>query len=662
MPSHGPEFMTQIVVLFGTALVTAWLFRLVHAPSIIGYLFTGIVLGPSALGLITSDGVGELSEIGLILLLFIVGLELSPRPLVRLGASILVATGLQIGITAGGAGAVAWGLGGLSPSASLIVGIVVALSSTAIVLKQLSDRGETNTVNGIITTAILLLQDIIVIVVMLFVPLLAAAGSGNLGETLGTTLISLAGVVAAALGARKVLPLFLNKVVRSGGSELMALFAVMMAFGGAWLGGLAGWSPALGACVAGLLLAEADERHQLAADIMPFRDVFNAIFFITLGVMVDVHLVLPHLGLLAIAVLATLAAKTIITTFAVMACRWPLRPALQVGLGLCTVSEFGYVLANEAAKAGVLPEGVLEIVIAYAVGTMMIGAALVPLSGPVAEAIANRLPGKTREPDREDSLAATSQSHHVIIVGYGLTGENMHKVLAATRIPHCVIEMNARLIAEARADGADVIMGDASRMAILRHAGIGHAHAMVIAINDPQGTRSIVAKARTTRPDIFILARTRFVEELDGLYRLGANQVIPEDFETSVEIAANILKEMDIPDNIVDAQIAAIRAGRYGMLRGLASDRNAQEELIRVLNLTATRSHYLQEGKAACGNSILSLNLRAVTGVTIIAIMRGSKPIISPDPDFVLTAGDVLIMVGSHAQLEAAKVFLESPA
>ncbi|GMV92061.1 MAG: hypothetical protein AMXMBFR82_18390 [Candidatus Hydrogenedentota bacterium] len=653
---HEPHALMHVVALFGTAVVAAWLFRVVRAPSIIGYLVTGIVIGPSGLTLIPEEEVAGLAEMGLVLLLFTIGLELSPKPLLRMGRSLLIAAGLQIGGTAALAAGITKVLTPYDVVPSLVIGFAVALSSTAIVLKQLSDRGETGTGTGMITTGTLLLQDVIVIAIMLFLPLLAPSGDGGWQGAAIRGGVGLIGLGLAAVFGRHLLSWFLENIVRTGGRELVALFAVLMACGGAWLAALAGWSPALGACVAGLLLAELDVRHQLVADIMPFRDVFNALFFVALGMKVNLGLPVEHLIWIGVAIGVIVVGKSILTAMAIRIAGWPLRPSLHAGIGLYTVSEFGYVLGMEAAKLGIIPAQVLGAFIVCAVGTMLIGAGMVPLAGPLSLRATRRF-GSPDGPGA--ALPGESGTHHVIIVGYGINGQNLARVLRSTHIHHTVIEMNPQLVAAAQETGAEVIVGDAERKSILEHAGIAHAHTLVVAINDPGSTQRIVSVARNLRADLFILARTRFVSELDALYQLGADRVIPEDFETSIEIAAHVLKEMDIPDNIVEAQIAAVRAGRYGMLRGKPTDRAAHEELMQVLQATVTRTHYVTADSHAVGKTIAELNLRAVTGASIIAAVRNGTPLTNPAPDYVMQAGDVLVLVGAHVQLEGAKSLLQ---
>ncbi len=653
--------LTGIVIVFGVALASAWLMRALRAPAILGFLLAGIVIGPSGLRLIDKDEIHFFAELGLVLLLFTVGLELSPGPLLRMGKRLLSATTLQVGVTTLlTAGVLRFALS-LSWTAALIAGVAVSLSSTAIVLKTLSDRGETDTPTGALTTGILLIQDIVVILVLIMLPLFAGQAETHWAAVAGKALITLVGLVCVTYLARLAVPWLVRQIFRQGGHELMTLFAVAMALTGAWLADLVDWSWPLGACIAGLLLAQTDLRHQLSAEITPFRDVFNALFFVSIGMLVDLRLFGQHPFGLGLAIIATLAAKTLLTTGAVRVSGWPARLALATGLGLCTISEFGYVLVNESTSLGLVPEEFLPRFVAWAVGTMLLGAVFVPTAGPLALAITRRFAG---EPTLERIKAAGdrpgAQVSHVIVIGYGVNGRNLARVLRATRIPYIVIELNRANALVAREDGGTVIVGDASRTLILAKAGLTTARALVIAIADQQTTRRIVAQAHHARPDLYILARTRYVSELDTLYGLGAAQVIPEEFETSIELFAHVLKEFAIPDNIIDQQVTMIRGGRYAMLRGRPTDRTLRAEWTHLLEAAVTQTFFLMEGGPACDRTIRELDLRATTGVLIVAVTRGGKPTPSPGPDFRLEAGDVLVLVGTHKQLDAAKAALEA--
>lgn len=658
----------MITIVLGTALGVGWVFRVLRAPSIVGYLATGILLGPTALGAWAFGGMAmthamEFADLGLILLLFTIGLELSPRRLSRMGVRLSLMAAFQLGATALVVLGVLHTTVGMPLTPALILGVGVALSSTAIVLKILSDRGEIHTTIGNVSTGILLLQDVAVIVFLILLPLLspgdAAVGIGGKFLRLGAGLAAL-GIVATI--AYFLLPRVVRGVTRFGGHEMTVLLAVLLASGGAWAAAAVGWPMAIGACLAGLLLAEADVRHQLIADITPFRDLFNALFFVSLGMLVDLSLIREHAVLLFALVAATLVLKTALTGVAGLLAGWPPRHSFQIALGLCTVSEFAYVLAREANHYGIVNDALLGLLIPFAVGTMLVGAMLVPAAEPIARGVSaffnarHRYNHGSEASDSNDTLQG-----HVIIVGYGLGGENLARVLTATRIPHCVVDINRTRIHQARFTGIHAIYGDAARIPILNSAGLAHARALVVGINDAQATRHVVAQARAARRDLYIVARTNYVAELDTLKACGADVVIPAEFEVSIEIFAQVLREFRVPDNIVRAQIASVRAGGYSVLRGVPYDRAAHlKDLLEVFSATNTQTYYVGEESVAANTPLGALGLRSATGASIIAIVRAGSPTVNPLPEAPILPGDVLVLVGSHPQLDAAMALLDA--
>lgn len=650
---HDTSFLQNTVVLFGAALLSAGLLRVLRAPTVIGFLFAGVCI--RQFGLIQPGTVDALAELGLVLLLFIIGLELSPKPLLRLGTRLLVAALLQVGATAAVTIAVLAGAFGVPFGAAAVLGLAVALSSTAIVLRQMSDTGELESTAGTITTGILLLQDMIVLLVLLILPPLATGAE----QGWGVTLVRVGGAILAlsviTLAARYALPYILQQVMRVGGRELLTLFAVVVACAGAYLAGLAGWSWALGACVAGLLLADTDARYQLIAEITPFRDVFNALFFIALGMLLDPGILMAYPGWVALAIVVTLVAKAVLAAGAIRIAGWPLRLAAHVGLVLATVSEFGFVVAREAAKLGLVSEAALGVLTVYIVVTMAVGAALVPHAGRWSHLL---VPARRSTKAGEgDAASEPGKPHHVVIVGYGMRGEHVARVLRATHIPCRVVEANPAGAARARRDGLTALSGDATRTELLHRAGIDTARALVIVINDRDAVRRIAAQARTLRPDLYILARSAYYTELDALHRLGVSEVVIDEFETSIEIFAHLLRELAIPENVVAQQIQMVRAGRYGMLRGRPVS-ESRTDLMRMLELTVTQTHFLEDNSPAIGQTLRAINLRAATGVTVIAIVRRGTPHTNPPADFTLETGDVLVLVGSHRQLDAARLAL----
>lgn len=655
----GTDFLREAVLLFGIAIGAAWAFRRLRAPTILGFLFAGLVIGPSSLRLIPEENVGRFAELGLVLLLFTIGIELSPATLFRAGPRLVAACAMQVGAVAA-ATALALHFFGADTMTAWLVGAGASLSSTAIALKQLSDRGEAGGSVGLVTTAMLLLQDGFVVLLIAALPLLGSAQEETSGAHLLGLLSAFGILVIAIPAARWLLPPMLAQVVAYGGRELLALFAVFMACGGAYVAESIGWPLSLGACIAGLLLASAPLRHQLVAEIAPFRDVFNALFFISLGMLVNVEAVLAHLPLLALAIVATLAIKTLLTAVPLLLTRWPFRVSLQVGICLCTVSEFGYALVHEAYRFGLMGQDHLALFTAYIVGTMMAGAVLFPAARPLAHAVA-RVFDRVSAPEPESADAPVhALSGHVILAGYGDNGETLARVLRATHVPFCIVEMNPDLVRRALREGMQVVAGDATRSAILEHAGLGKARALVVAVNDPEATRRVVAQARARRADLYIIARTRAVEEIDRLEQLGASLVVSTNFEGAIEIFARVLREFGVPGNIVEAQIASARAKGYGLLRGEQGGRIAyMDALLKVLQTTVIQSFFLAETSPAANQSIAGFNLRARSGVTIIAVVRDGKPTTNPPADFIMRPGDVLVLVGAHAQLDDARNLLE---
>lgn len=659
------DVLSTAAIVIATALAVGWVARALRAPSIVGYLITGLILSPSVMGPrvftgIHAEEVTHLADIGLVLLLFTIGLELTPGRLLRMGPRLGLATLLQVGGTTLAAVLVLEWATDLSLLANIVLGAGVALSSTAIVLRVLSDRGEVNTAAGSISTGILLIQDVAVILFMICLPLLAPSTPGVAPmDKIWSTAVGLLQLAAFAGAAYLLLPRIIREITARGGHEMTALLAILAASTGAWVAAQAGWSMAVGACIAGLLLAEADVKHQLIADITPFRDIFNALFFIALGMLVDINLVMVHWAPLGAAIVLTLVGKTVITTGAVVMAGWPLRLGAQLALGLATVSEFAYVLAREAHDYNILPDAALALMVPYAVGTMLLGAMLTPVSGPVARWAMRWMQPDRGKPHDEDPRGTAELQGHVVIVGYGLAGQNLARVLTATRIPFCVVEMDRARATHAKAGGARVIYGDSARMPILRSAGLAHAKALVVAVGDPTTTRQVVAQSRAARKELYIVARTNYVTEIDTLKNCGADVVIPAEFEVSIEIFSQVLKEFRVPDNILRAQIASIRAGGYSVLRGVPYDREAHlKDLLEVFSSTGTETYYVHAGTPADGATIASLGLRKATGTSIIAIMRAGKPEVNPMPDARIAAGDVLILVGSHPQLDAARALL----
>jgi CPA2 family monovalent cation:H+ antiporter-2 len=644
------SILRDLVVLLAAALPIVFVFQRLNVPSIVGFLIAGILIGPHGIGLIAQGAdVEQLADLGLVLLLFVVGLELSFRQLARLGRTIFGSGTLQVLATGGVSCAAALALG-RPPSAAVLCGFLVAQSSTAIVLKVLADRGEVDAPHGRIVVGILLMQDLALVPMTLLTRLLATATPAS-WAVIGLVLAK-AGIAVAVilLAARLLMPALLRQVARLRSGELFTGVVVFFCLGTAWLASLFGLSLAVGALIAGLVISESEYSHQAVADILPFRDAMNSVFFISVGMLLRLDFLLAHLPILIAVGMAILLFKALAATAVILPFYRSFRVAATAGLCLAQVGELSFVLAKLALPSGLILSDEYQAFVAVAVLTMLATPFVIGAAAPLTERI-EALLGITEPP-----LAPEQQQvhDHVLIVGYGLNGENLANVLRQTGLPYVILELSPDRLATARGRGEPVLYGDATRLEVLRKAGVGSAHVVVVAISDPVATRRIVALVRHSNPDVPIIVRTRYVAEMDELRRLGATEVIPEEFETSVEIFARVLRRLRVPRNVITLQIELIRKQGYSMLRGLELPRQTLDQLGQILAATTTESFMVPAASPAAGRSIRELQLRRATGVTIIAVVHDGQPVTNPPPDLVIQQGDILVMLGSHAQLDRA--------
>jgi K+:H+ antiporter len=642
--------LRDLVVLFAAALPIVLVFQRLNVPTVVGFLIAGVVIGPHGVGLIAQSAeVESLAELGLVLLLFVVGLELSIGQLTRLGRVVIWSGALQVVVTAGVAIVVAIAAGVRVPTA-ICFGFLVVHSSTAIVLKVLSDRGEIDAPHGRIGVGILLIQDLCFVPMMLLTRLLATPASAS-WLTIGLVLLKAAAALAAiVLAARLLMPGLLRRIVRLRSRELFTGTIILFCLGTAWLASWFGLSLALGALIAGLVISESEYSHQAVADILPFRDAFNSVFFISVGMLLRPDFLFARFGTVLAATSVLVLFKIVVVFTAILTVYRSFRVAQTTALSLANVGELSFVLARFALPAGLLQPVHYEAFIAMAVLSMLAAPFLINAAPRVGYTIAGWF-GIT---EAASVAEQTPLRNHVLIVGYGLNGENLAHVLRQTGLPYLIVELDPDRIVAARARGEPVHFGDATRLEVLEHAGTAAAHVVVVAISDPAATRRVVALARHCNAQVPIIVRTRYVAEIDELRRLGASEVIPEEFETSVEIFARVLRRLRVPRNVITLQVELIRRQGYRMLRGLELPRQTLDQLGHILAATTTETFMVSPASPAAGRTIRQLQLRRTTGVTIIAIVHAGQPLTNPQPDDQIEAGDILVMLGSHAQLDDA--------
>ncbi len=654
------NLLKDLVLLFGLALITVVLFRHFKLPSIIGFLCTGIVAGPYTMGLIEdTHQVEQMAEIGVVLLLFTIGIEFSLKELLRIKHLVLWGGGLQVGVSIILV-AVLWVALGLSLQQSVFFGFLVSLSSTAILMKLLMDAGEMDTPHGKTCLGILIFQDLCVVPLMLFTPFLGGAGDGISGIAI-VSAKALVVVVVSHFSARIAVPWIFNQVVKAKSRELFILTIIFVGFGTAFLTAQVGLSLALGAFIAGLAISESEYSHQVMGDIIPFRDAFMSLFFISVGMLLDPATVLRHPLTVILLVLGIVLIKWVVATGAALVLGFPPKPAIISGLLLAQVGEFAFVLSHSGQKFGLLQGDQYQLFLAASVATMALTPFFLIYAEPLANRISLRLPPMLRRGSR---ITGTSHDRfpmndHVIIVGFGVNGKNLARVLNGNDIRYIAIETNHHTVKTERKNGTRIIFGDASRPEILSHALIEKARIIVIAISDATATRRVAAMARQLRPNIHLIVRTRYVAEMEPLYQLGVNDVVPEEFETSVEIFSRVLRTYLIPHDQIDHCIAEIRRDSYQMFRTISRRHSHATGISGYLSGVELATFRVHPGSRIEGSQLKDGLLRERSGATVLVIKRGDEVNSNPDPVWQFRADDIVLVMGKSDQLVFASHIFE---
>jgi CPA2 family monovalent cation:H+ antiporter-2 len=654
--------LNDILIIFGLSTLVLYLCHRLKIPIILGFLLTGVITGPHGMGLVRDiEAVKILAEVGVVLLLFTIGLEFSFRNLLQLKKTVLLGGSLQVSITAVAAFAVARHFG-QSFEESVLIGFLVALSSTAIVLKILQDRAELETPQGNTALGILIFQDIIVVPMMLFIPLLAGEGRGEADSLVLFSVKVVLIVLLVIISAKWVVPKILYTITRTKSRELFLLSVIAICLAVAWLTNMAGLSLALGAFLAGLIISESEYSHQALGNILPFRDVFMSFFFVSIGMLLNISFFLEHPAGLMMMAIGVLVAKALILSFISVFMGLPLRLAIAVGLSLSQVGEFSFILSETAIRHGLLAGDLNQIFLVVSVLTMMMTPLAVIAAPWIAEAIL-KLPqsGKIKRGQYSDhDMKDVPLKDHLIIVGFGLNGRNLARAAQFSGIPYVVVEMNPTSVKEERSKGEPIYYGDATQEAILHQVRIEKARAAVVVINDPAATRRIAELIRRMNPKIYLIVRTRFLQEMAPLKELGADEVIPEEFETSVEIFSRVLTKYLMPKEEIERFAEEVRSEGYEMLRSLSRQATSCLDLELCLPDMEIKSFRMAEGSSFIGKTLAETEMRKRSGVTLLAIRRKDQILSNPDAETVFYPNDILFVVGTPDKI-AEVINLFSP-
>ncbi len=649
MPEAG--IFRDLLLLLGLATLMSFLMRRLSQSTVVGYLLTGLVAGPYGLRMISNvETVDHLAEIGVALLLFTVGLEFSLERLARMKQIALGGGSLQLGITVLLTMAVLLAAG-LKTTEALFWGFLVAVSSTAIVMKVLEERNEIETMPGRISLGILLFQDLCVVPMMALVPVLAARQSAQMLEVvvaLGKSLVVVAVIVASA---RYLFPRLLRAVAGVRSREVFVIATLFATLATAWGAAQMGLSLALGAFIAGVVISESEYAHQAMAAIIPFRDSFSSLFFVAIGMLIRVPYAVAHAPVVLGVTAAILLGKLLAGGAAVRIMGFPARLAVVCALAVSQVGEFSFVLLREGELRGMVPESFYQVFLSAAVLTLAATPGLVAAGPYVARWFGKQgaFPGEAAADNAEAPM-----SDHVIICGYGENGRRLAALLRENNLPYVIVDVNVHAVRHAKAAGETIYFGDLSSSEILRRAGVEQARAVVFAVSDPSILPLAISHARMLNPEVNIIARVKRIAFAAELRRAGATHVVAEEIEAWTEIAVRVMRIFGVPREVLAQQLGALRSGDYDMQRILPLPGEPLRHLRHLLPEVDLELFLVMPGSRLVGMELREVDLRGRSGAVVVAVVRDPSVIYNPAPGTVMAEADQIVLMGSRMQLAAA--------
>ncbi len=640
--------LRDITIIFAVSTIILLICAKIKVPGILGYLFTGLLIGPNGLGFISNtENVSHMAEIGVILLLFTIGLEFSLQQLIALKRSALGGGMLQVFLTSIFITILCM-IMGINTELSIFIGMIVAPSSTAIVLKLLMERGEVESPYGKITTSVLIFQDIAVIPMMLIARMLAPDSESSIKDiaiTLGYAIIV---VVLLFAAARFIVPKLLSKVTKTRSREVFSIILICMIV--AIITNKAGLSLALGAFLAGMIVSETGYGYQALGNVVPFKDVFTGFFFISIGMMININIFLIHPALILFLAFLIIIVKALVTTMSISILGYSLETSLKTGLALAQVGEFSFILASTGMQDGVFNEFQNSLFITIAVISMVATPFMMIYSSQIVKLISklplpvNIIKGYFHEKKSDKKIF----NDHIIIVGFGLSGRMIAKAAIQSGIDYIVIEMNPNTVHTEKQKRTPIFYGDASQEEILDHASITKARSIVISGADFHTTKNIVETARRLNPTLIIIARTRFKSYNAALKELGASEVISEEVESAVSLLAVVFKHYYIPEENITAIEAELRQEDIA-----AISKKHQDKKISTLGVKglAVETITVPVGSKYSGCSLRALDARFKYNINIIAVKSGVQIKVSPGSDDKINDRDELIVTGKNSDI-----------
>jgi CPA2 family monovalent cation:H+ antiporter-2 len=638
-----------LILLFAAVLLVA-IFRRLGQPVILAYLLAGVLLGPYGAAVITGQAIMQtIAELGIVFLMFSLGLEFSLPRLIAMRMLVLGVGGLQVLFTSSLFFWLAWWWG-LSLSQALVVSGTLALSSTAVVIKQLGEQKQLHTRRAQLGVSVLLFQDLAVVPLLVMIPILArpeVQGSALLAEIAWATLKGLFALSSLLAVGKWLLPLLFHEVARARSDELFVLSALLVALLAASLTQWMGLSMALGAFLAGMMLGESHYRHQLEVDIRPFRDVLMGLFFITIGMTMDWQLVARAWWQVILSVLGLILIKSLLVLLAGRLMGERKRDAMATGIMLSQVGEFGFVLLALANHHGLLDHQLISLLIGIGVTSI----AMTPWLVQRAHGLARSLTDSALLSRSEVAQSGLSKHQHVIIAGFGRAGQTCARFLKLEDIPFLALDLDPERVSEAKSAGEQVAFGDASRRDILLAAGLLRARLVIITFDDRKRVEAMLTLIKELAAEVRVLVRTRDDSFLEAFKQAGAYEVIPESQEGALMLVSHLLLNCNVPIGRVIRRMEHERSSQYRFLHGFYWGDQSAGNLETDQLLERLHPVLLHDQAWAVGRTVQAL---ALDTVRIKEVQRGEQSL-EPRPELTLAAGDRLVLFGNAVAMEQAE-------
>lgn len=651
------RLIIDLVIVLAVAAAGGLLASVLRQPALLGYLLGGMIVGPASLGWIKEFiQVETLAQFGVALLLFALGVEFSFAELRKVKAIALAGGSLQIILTITITTLIALGLGWvLEPAQGVFLGAILSLSSTAVVLKCLMERNETETPHGQVMLGILVVQDLALGLMLAILPALDQPAEA-IAMSLLTALLKISLFAGgAAIAGIYLVPQLLRFLAMTESRELFLLGVVALCLGIALLTEHLGFSIEMGAFVAGLLISEVEYADQTLTYVEPLRDIFAALFFVSVGMLIDPIFLWNHLELIVGLVALVLLGKFAIATPLVLAFGYSLRTALLVGLGLAQIGEFSFVLTARALGLGLISRPVYLFILGTTAMTLMLTPFLLKLMPKLLD-WAEQVPWLMRYFDQTGITLATAEElpreNHVVVCGYGRVGRKVVQLLQSHNYPVVVVDLSEAAMQQLRTDGVSYIYGNAASLHVLESAGVSDARAMAIALPDPMSTRLCLKRSLELSPELDVVVQANQEKDIELLYQLGAREVVQSEFEVSLEVSTHLLLSVGFSLNSIQTEVAKIRSHHYEDLRSAKTPSQVSRELEAVTQGMNRKWCDLPPASPLIGMTLEQTYLRKMTGVSLIAIRRSSgEEIDYPNAQTDLQEGDRLLLVGEAEEI-----------